>query len=66
MLLPFLFISCKSAALSSATQDTTPTEFDGKWRTCPNENEVSYHWVPRFPMPTLSCARYGVKLKKTF
>ena len=44
----------QSAALSSATQHTMPSELGGKWGTeCLNT---------RFPLPTLLCARYSVKL----
>ena len=42
------------AALSSATQHAMPPEFGRKWRTeCLNT---------RFPLPTLLCAGYSVKL----
>ena len=42
------------AALSSATQHTMPPEFGRKWGTeCLNT---------RFPLPTLVCAGYRVKL----
>ena len=57
----YIFISslwCRgeSAALSSATQHAIPPEINGKWgMECLNI---------RFPMPTLLCARYSVKLKK--
>ena len=43
-----------SAALSSATQHAMPPEFDRMWGTeCLNT---------RFPLPTLLCAGYSVKL----
>ena len=43
-----------SAALSSATQHAIPPEFGRKWGTeCLNT---------RFPLPTLLCAGYSVKL----
>ena len=43
-----------SAALSSATQQAIPPEFGRKWGTeCLNI---------RFPLPTLLCAGYSVKL----
>ena len=49
-------MSTQSAALSSATQHTTPPEFGSKWRTeCLNT---------KFPLPNLLCAGYSVKLKK--
>ena len=49
-------MSKQSAALSSATQYATPPELGGKWGTrCLNT---------RFPLPTLLCAGYSVKLKK--
>ena len=43
-----------SAALSSATQHAMPPEFGRKWETeCLNT---------MFPLPTLLCTRYSVKL----
>ena len=49
-------VNRQTAALSSATQYTTPQKFDKTWGTmCPNT---------RFPVPTLLCAKYNVKLKK--
>ena len=49
-------MSRQSAALSSTTQYAMPPEIGGKWGTeCPNT---------RFPLPTLLCAGYSVKLKK--
>ena len=46
----------ESAALSSATQHTMPPEIGGKWGTeCLNT---------KFPLPTLLCAGYRMKLKK--
>ena len=46
----------KSAALNSATQHVIPPEFGRKWGTeCLNT---------KFPLPTLLCAEYSVKLKK--
>ena len=43
-----------SAALNSATQHAMPPEFGRKWATeCFNT---------RFPLPTLLCAGYSVKL----
>ena len=50
----FFIFSFRSAALSSASQDTT--ELHGKWGTeCLNT---------RFPLPTPVYAGYSVKLKK--
>ena len=50
----FALVSRLSAALSSATQHAMPSEFGRKWRTeCVNT---------RFPLPTLLCAGYSVKL----
>ena len=44
----------QSAALSSATQYAVPLEFGRKWGTeCLNT---------RFPLPTMLCAGYSVKL----
>ena len=49
-------VSRQSATLTSATQHTMPPEFGRKWGTeCLNT---------RFPLPTLLCAEYSVKLKK--
>ena len=46
----------QSAALSSVTQHAMPPEFEGKWETeCLNTG---------FPLPTMLCAGYSVKLKK--
>ena len=59
----YIFISslwCRgeSAALSSATQHAMPPEIGGKWGTeCLNT---------KFPLPTLLCAGYSVKLKKKY
>ena len=47
-------MSRQSAALSSATQHAMPPEFGGKW-------EIEY-LITRFPLPTLLCAGYSVKL----
>ena len=50
----FALVSRTSAALSSATQHAMPPEFGKKWEMeCLNT---------RFPLPTLLCAGYGVKL----
>ena len=52
----FALVSRKSAALSSTTQHAMPPEFEfgRKWGTkCLNS---------RFPLPTLQCAGYSVKL----
>ena len=50
----FALVSRLSAALSSATQHAMPPEFGRKWGTeCLNT---------RFPLPTLRCAGYRVKL----
>ena len=50
----FALVSSRSAALSSATQHAMPPEFGRKWGTeCLNA---------RFPLPTLQCAEYSVKL----
>ena len=50
----FALVSRQSAALSSATQYAMPPEPGGKWLTeCLN---------PRFPLPTLLCPEYSVKL----
>ena len=50
----FAPVSCKCAALSLATQHTMPSEFGGEWgMECLNT---------RFPLFTLLCARYTVKL----
>ena len=50
----FALVSRLSAALSSATQHTMSPEFGRKWGTeCLNT---------RFPLPTLLCAGYSVKL----
>ena len=50
----FALVSSQSAALSSATQHEMPPELGGKWGTeCLNT---------RFPLPTLLCAGYSVKL----
>ena len=47
-------VSRTSAALCSATQHAMPPELGGKWGTeCHNT---------RFPLPTLLCAEYNVKL----
>ena len=52
----FALVSRTSAALSSATQHAVRPEFGRKWGTeCLNT---------RFPLPTLLCAGYSVKLKK--
>ena len=49
-----LSLSRQSAAMSSATQHTMPPKFGGKWGTaCLNTG---------FPLPTLLCAGYSVKL----
>ena len=51
----FALVSRRSAALSSSTQHAMPPEFSGKWGTeCINT---------RFPLPTLLCVGYSVKLK---
>ena len=48
----------ESAALSFATQHEMPSENGGKWGTeCLNT---------RFPLPTLLCTGYSVKLKKKY
>ena len=56
----YIFISslwCR-AALSSATQNAMPPELGGKWGTeCLNT---------RFPLPTMLCAGYSVKLTFLF
>ena len=50
----FALVSRLSSALSSATQHAMPPEFGRKWGTeCLNT---------RFPLPTLLCAGYSVKL----
>ena len=50
----FALVSRLSAALSSATQHAMPPEFGRKWGTeCLNT---------RFPLPTLLCTGYSVKL----
>ena len=50
----FALVSRQSAALSSATHHAMPPEFGGKWGTeCLNTT---------FPLPTLLCAGYNVKL----
>ena len=50
----FALMSRLSAALSSATQHAMPPEFGRKWGTeC---------LKTRFPLPTLLCAGYSVKL----
>ena len=50
----FALVSRQSAALSSATQHAMPSELGGKWGT---------EWLnTRFPLPTLLCAEYSVKL----
>ena len=50
----FALVSKLSAALSSATQHAMPPEFSRKWGTeCLNT---------RFPLATLLCAGYSVKL----
>ena len=50
----FALVSRHSAALSSTSQHAMPPEFGGKWGTeCLNT---------RFPLPTLLCAGYSVKL----
>ena len=47
-------VSRQRAVLSSANQHATPPKFGGKWETkCLNI---------RFPLPTLLCAGYSVKL----
>ena len=47
-------LSRQSVALGSAIQQAMPLEFGGEWVTeCLNT---------KFPMPTLLCARYIVKL----
>ena len=49
-----LWYQGKSAALSSALRNALPRKFGGKWGTeCLNT---------RFPLPTLLCAGYSVKL----
>ena len=55
----YIFVSslwCRDkGALSSATKHAMPAELSGKWGTeCLNT---------RFPLPTLLCAAYSVKLK---
>ena len=46
----------ENAALSSATQYAIPAEIGGKWgMECLNT---------RFPLPTMLCAGYSMKLKK--
>ena len=46
----------ENAALSYATQHAMPSEIGGKWGTeCLNT---------RFPLPTLLCEEYSVKLEK--
>ena len=49
----FALVSRQSAALSSATQYAMPPEFGGKWGT---------EWLNTFPLRTLLCAGYNVKL----
>ena len=50
----FALVSRQSAALNSTTQHTMPPELGGKWGTeCLNT---------RFPLPSLLCAGYSVKL----
>ena len=51
----FALVSRQSSVLSSATQHAMPPELGGMWGTvCLNI---------RFPLPTLLCAGYRVKLK---
>ena len=50
----FALVSGQSAALSSAIQHAMPPEFGRKWgKECLNT---------KFPLPTLLCAGYSVKL----
>ena len=50
----FALVSTQSAAPSSATQYAMPPDFSGKWGTeCLNTT---------FPLPTLLCAGYSMKL----
>ena len=49
----FTLVSKQGAALSSATQHEMPPEIGGKWGTVCNT---------RFPLPTVLCAGYSVKL----
>ena len=51
----FALVSRKSAVLSSVTQYATPPELGEKWGTTVCLNT-------RFPLPTLLCAGYSVKL----
>ena len=52
----FALVSRQSAALISATQHAMPPELGENWGIeCPNT---------KFPLPTLLCAGYSVKLKK--
>ena len=54
ILFRFFLVSRQSAALSSATQHAMPPESGRKWGTeCLNT---------RFPLPTLPCAGYSMKL----
>ena len=54
ILIFFALVSKQSAVLSSATQHAMPSELSEKWGTeCLNT---------RFPLPTLLCAGYSVKL----
>ena len=56
ILIFLLWCRGESAALSSATQHAMPSEIGRKWAAeCFNI---------RFPLPTLLCAGYSVKLKK--
>ena len=50
----FALVSRQTAALSSATQQAMPPEFGGKWGT--------EYLKTRFPLPTLLCAGYSMKL----
>ena len=50
----FALVSTTSAALNSATQNAIPPEFGRKWGT--------EYLNTRFPLPTLQCAGYSVKL----
>ena len=54
----FALVARLSAALSSATQHAIPPELGRKWGT-----ECLY---TRFPLPTLLCAGYSVKLIQLF
>ena len=50
----FALVSMQSAALSSATQHAMPPDFGEKWGM--------EYLTTRFPLPTLLCAGYSVKL----